>query len=88
MPSTNHQALDVTSQTNKSLIDQLQSVAARSVLEMGYDNDQVLGALKKIKELRPVSMIFLLEFGTSYCRLCSFVCLFVFLLDIELFDRF
>jgi hypothetical protein len=50
MPSTNHQALDVTSQTNKSLIDQLQSVAARSVLEMGYNNDQVLGALKKINE--------------------------------------
>ena len=52
MPSTNHQALDVTSQTNKSLIDQLHSVAARSVLEMGYNNDQVLGALKKINELR------------------------------------
>jgi hypothetical protein len=50
MPSTNHQALDVTSQTNKSLIDQLHSVAARSVLEMGYNNDQVLGALKKINE--------------------------------------
>jgi hypothetical protein len=52
MPSTNHQALNVTSQTNKSLIDQLHSVAARSVLEMGYNNDQVLGALKKINELR------------------------------------
>lgn len=58
MPSTNHQALDVTSQTNKSLIDQLQSVAARSVLEMGYNNDQVRGALKKINELRPGMFVY------------------------------
>ena len=58
MPSTNHQALDVTSQTNKSLIDQLHSVAARSVLEMGYNNDQVLGALKKINELRPGMFVY------------------------------
>jgi hypothetical protein len=58
MPSTNHQALDVTSQTNKSLIDQLHSVAARSVLEMGYNNDQVLGALKTINELRPGMFVY------------------------------
>ena len=33
--------------------DQLQSVAARSVLEMGYTKEQVLDALRKINELRP-----------------------------------
>ena len=33
--------------------DQLQSVAARSVLEMGYTKEQVLDAWIKINELRP-----------------------------------
>jgi hypothetical protein len=33
--------------------DQLQSVAARSVLEMGYTKEQVLDAWRKISELRP-----------------------------------
>jgi Holliday junction resolvasome RuvABC DNA-binding subunit len=33
--------------------DQLQSVAARSVLEIGYTKEQVLDALRKINELRP-----------------------------------
>ena len=33
--------------------DQLQSVAARSVLEIGYTKEQVIDALRKINELRP-----------------------------------
>jgi hypothetical protein len=33
-------------------------VAARSVLEMGYNNDQVLGALKKINEWRPGMFVY------------------------------
>ena len=33
--------------------DQLQSVEARSDIEMGYTKEQVLDSLRKINELRP-----------------------------------
>ena len=39
--------------------DQVQSVAARSVLEMGYTKEQVLDALRKINELRQGMYIFM-----------------------------
>ena len=42
-----------TSSNHTTTQDQLQSVAARSVLEMGYTKEQVLDALRKINELRP-----------------------------------
>ena len=46
--------------------DQLQSVAARSVLEIGYTKEQVLDALRKINELRPgMSFSFFLHISVS-----------------------
>ena len=42
-----------TSSSHTTTQDQLQSVAARSVLEMGYTKEQVLDAWRKISELRP-----------------------------------
>ena len=39
--------------------DQLQSVAARSGLEMGYSKEQVLDVLRKINESRPGMSIFM-----------------------------
>jgi hypothetical protein len=37
----------------RDLQDQLQSVEARSDIEMGYTKEQVLDSLRKINELRP-----------------------------------
>ena len=48
-----------TSSSHTTTQDQLQSVAARSVLEMGYTKEQVLDALRKINELRPGMSIFM-----------------------------
>ena len=42
-----------TSSSHTTTEDQLQSVAASSVLVMGYTKEQVLDALRKINELRP-----------------------------------
>ena len=42
-----------TSNNHTTTQDQLQSVAARSVLEMGYTKEQVLDVLIKINESRP-----------------------------------
>jgi hypothetical protein len=42
-----------TSSSHTTTQDQLQSVAARSVLEIGYTKEHVLHALRTINELRP-----------------------------------
>ena len=59
--STNSAATNTTetSSSHTTTQDQLQSVAARSVLEMGYTKEQVLDALRKINELRPGMSIFM-----------------------------
>ena len=59
--STNSAATNTTetSSNHTTTQDQLQSVAARSVLEMGYTKEQVLDALRKINELRPGMSIFM-----------------------------
>jgi Holliday junction resolvasome RuvABC DNA-binding subunit len=53
--STNSAATNTTetSSSHTTTQDQLQSVAARSVLEMGYTKEKVLDARRKINELRP-----------------------------------
>ena len=53
--STNSAATNTT-ETSSILTttqDQLQSVEARSDIEMGYTKEQVLDSLRKINELRP-----------------------------------
>ena len=42
-----------TSSNDTTTQDQLQSVEARSDIEMGYTKEQVIDALRKINELRP-----------------------------------
>jgi len=77
--STNAAATNTTetSSNHTTTQDQLQSVAARSVLEMGYTKEQVLDALTKIYELRPSMYIFmffvlcLLFCLSSSCVLCT-----------------
>ena len=59
--STNSAATNTTETSNNHTTtqDQLQSVEARSVLEMGYTKEQVLDVLRKINESRPGMSIFM-----------------------------
>ena len=57
-----------TSSNHTTTQDQLQSVATRSALEMGYTKEQVLDAWIQINELRPVMPFSCFHHISVLCR--------------------